>query len=42
MASVCEICAKGEMSGMNVSHSHVKTKRKWKPNIQREIGRAHV
>ena len=35
MASVCEICAKGEMSGMNVSHSHLKTKRKWKPNIQR-------
>ena len=35
MASICEICAKGEMSGMNVSHSHLKTKRKWKPNIQR-------
>lgn len=35
MASVCEICAKGEMSGNNVSHSHLKTKRKWKPNIQR-------
>ena len=35
MASVCELCGKGPMSGNNVSHSHVKTKRKWKPNIQR-------
>ena len=35
MASVCEVCGKGMMSGNNVSHSHVKTKRKWKPNIQR-------
>lgn len=35
MAHVCEICGKGMMSGMNVSHSHLKTKRKWKPNIQR-------
>ena len=34
MASVCEVCGKGMMSGNNVSHSHVKTKRKWKPNIQ--------
>ncbi len=30
----CEICGKGQMSGNNVSHSHVKTKRKWNPNIQ--------
>ena len=35
MAHVCEICNKGPMSGMNVSHSHVKTKRRWYPNIQR-------
>lgn len=35
MANVCEICGKGEISGMNVSHSHLKTKRTWKPNIQR-------
>ena len=35
MANVCEVCAKGELSGMNVSHSHLKTKRTWKPNIQR-------
>lgn len=35
MANVCEICGKGERSGFNVSHSHLKTKRSWKPNIQR-------
>ena len=35
MAHVCEICNKGPMSGMNVSHSHLKTKRRWNPNIQR-------
>ncbi len=35
MACVCEVCAKGVMAGMNVSHSHLKTKRSWKPNIQR-------
>lgn len=35
MAHVCEICRKGVMSGMNVSHSHLKTKRRWNPNIQR-------
>lgn len=35
MANLCEICGKGTMSGMNVSHSHLKTKKTWKPNIQR-------
>ena len=35
MANYCEICGKGTLSGMNVSHSHLKTKRTWKPNIQR-------
>ena len=35
MAHVCEICNKGPMSDMNVSHSHLKTKRRWYPNIQR-------
>ncbi|KYZ77193.1 50S ribosomal protein L28 [Anaerosporomusa subterranea] len=34
MANMCEICGKGERSGFNVSHSHLKTKRTWKPNIQ--------
>lgn len=35
MANYCEICGKGTVTGMNVSHSHLKTKRTWKPNIQR-------
>jgi len=35
MANLCDICAKGETSGFNVSHSHLETKRTWKPNIQR-------
>jgi large subunit ribosomal protein L28 len=35
MASVCEICDKRPSFGMNVSHSHRRTKRRWNPNIQR-------
>ena len=35
MATFCEVCSKGVMSGMNVSHSHVRTKRKWEQNSQR-------
>lgn len=35
MASVCDICGKKPSFGMNVSHSHRRTKRRWNPNIQR-------
>jgi len=35
MASVCEVCGKRPSWGMSVSHSHVRTKRRWNPNIQR-------
>ena len=35
MANVCEICSKGEVSGFNVSHSHLKTKYNYKHIIQR-------
>jgi large subunit ribosomal protein L28 len=35
MASVCENCGKKPSFGMNVSHSHRRTKRRWNPNIQR-------
>ncbi|HEX2950303.1 MAG TPA: 50S ribosomal protein L28 [Armatimonadota bacterium] len=35
MANVCEICGKKTISGYSVSHSHVRTKRTWKPNIQK-------
>jgi large subunit ribosomal protein L28 len=31
----CEICGKTPSFGHNVSHSHVRTKRQWKPNIQK-------
>ena len=34
MASVCDICAKKPIFGNNVSHSHRRTRRTWKPNIQ--------
>lgn len=35
MASVCEVCGKRPSWGMAVSHSHVRTKRRWNPNVQR-------
>jgi large subunit ribosomal protein L28 len=34
MASRCEVCGKGVQTGYSVSHSHIRTKRTWKPNIQ--------
>lgn len=30
----CEICGKGVVSGIQLSHSHIRTKRTWAPNIQ--------
>lgn len=30
----CAICGKGQVSGNRISHSHVKTRRKWAPNVQ--------
>ena len=35
MGKFCEVCAKGSMSGHNVSHSNRKTNRVWAPNVQR-------
>ena len=35
MANICSVCGKGVSTGMNVSHSHIRTKRTWKPNLQR-------
>ncbi|MDI6785590.1 MAG: 50S ribosomal protein L28 [bacterium] len=35
MAKVCNICGKGPMVGHKVSHSNIKTKRRWMPNLQR-------
>ena len=31
----CAVCGKGVTFGCNVSHSHRKTNRTWKPNIRR-------
>ncbi|MGM9570652.1 MAG: 50S ribosomal protein L28 [bacterium] len=35
MARECIVCNKKTTTGFNVSHSHVKTKRRWLPNLQR-------
>jgi large subunit ribosomal protein L28 len=34
VASVCDVCGKGPGFGNNVSHSHVRTRRRWNPNVQ--------
>ena len=31
----CEICGKGVSFGKKYSHSHIRTNRQWKPNVQR-------
>jgi large subunit ribosomal protein L28 len=35
VAANCDVCGKGPGFGYSVSHSHVRTKRRWNPNIQR-------
>ncbi len=35
MSSICDVCGKKPQFGMNVSHSHRRTKRRWNPNVQR-------
>ena len=35
MAAVCDICGKTPGFGMNISHSHRRSKRRWNPNVQR-------
>lgn len=34
MSRKCSICHKGTISGNTVSHSNIKTNRRWLPNIQ--------
>lgn len=34
MSRVCQITGKKVISGNNVSHSHIKTRRKFHPNLQ--------
>jgi large subunit ribosomal protein L28 len=35
MAAVCDICGRHPSSGMKVSHSHRRSRRRWLPNIQK-------
>lgn len=35
MAKECIVCGKNTQTGFQVSHSNIRTKRKWKPNIQK-------
>ena len=35
MSMRCDFCGKSRQVGMNVSHSHRRTKKVFKPNIQR-------
>ncbi len=35
MAKVCAICGKGRQVGYSVSHAHNKSKKVWKPNVQK-------
>jgi large subunit ribosomal protein L28 len=35
MSRVCEVCGKGALVGMNVSHAHNRTKKKSYPNLHR-------
>ncbi|MCM8785598.1 MAG: 50S ribosomal protein L28 [Candidatus Omnitrophica bacterium] len=37
MAMRCEVCGKEGRSGNKVSHSNRKTRRTWKPNIQKVL-----
>ncbi len=34
MANKCDVCGKGNATGMQVSHSHIRTKKTWAPNLQ--------
>jgi large subunit ribosomal protein L28 len=35
MARVCDYCAKGPTTGNLVSHSNIKTRTRWLPNLKR-------
>jgi len=35
MARVCSVCGKKPVVGNNVSHANNKTKRLWRPNLQK-------
>ena len=31
----CEVCGKGVVFGIKVSHSHIRSNRTWKPNVRK-------
>lgn len=35
MAKICTVCGKSKTTGFKVSHSNIKTKRRWRPNIHK-------
>ncbi|MCX5896660.1 MAG: 50S ribosomal protein L28 [Proteobacteria bacterium] len=35
MSNVCSICGKGRQVGYSISHAHNKSKKVWKPNVQK-------
>jgi large subunit ribosomal protein L28 len=35
MSRRCDICGKGPWTGLQVSHSNRRTKRRWLPNLQK-------
>ena len=35
MSRVCAVCGKGKLSGNNVSHSNMRTRRTWGANVQK-------
>ncbi len=35
MSRKCDVCGKSAQNGNNVSHSNIKTKTKWAPNLQK-------
>ena len=35
MSRKCSVCGKGISTGIKLSHSHIRTKRTWVPNLQR-------
>ncbi len=34
MACKCFVCGKGTTTGAQISHSHIRTRRTWKPNLR--------
>jgi large subunit ribosomal protein L28 len=35
MARVCDVCSKSAVTGNKVSHSNIKTRTRWLPNLKR-------